>query len=568
MANKTKQVRVRLSRIDFFRLRGEEFFEALFQCISHELGDDRQRTKRWARLNRHQQGLYAWWWFLVDVPNGGLTQFFYNHTDVFVTPLAGLLKTSSNAPLATLLKQATKVYRTHKKEFAVENPFGADGLFARMTELAKLNRSVERQLGRTSKQLEKWLRANISRVAVGDLGEAIDPKFSGEVETYHPNGKVFEQATIRRGVLSGKYLRNFEDGILEHTCFYKGGKVSADYWPNEQPRHKTMKRGKLKIDEWYYPSGNIQKRYVADKTGYTVEPVRLWHENGQLAEEIDSKGLDKFGPWLKFFEDGAPRLQAKFLKNETLVVHNAWDDQRRQVVKNGRGTYFDDGLDIDTRYKLFATSGWTSLQGLRDGVPHGAGTDWIDGILSSKQEFAKGKRHGVNTFFYDNGRVQARISFRNGKEIKSENFPKFDNPRPAILLSVEANADLYNAWGHRLLDVYPTPRNLKTVQRKLKVPEFLNEVFERNKSGKVEDDYEDVNIFNDGVAYMVMVDERGTVDDVEFSGCGVYSRGTIPEYPPIIRELRFKPGSVKGRKMRCRVVVHVDHTFVEAGPQQ
>ncbi len=67
---------------------------------------------------------------------------------------------------------------------------------------------------------------------------------------------------------------------------------------------------------------------------------------------------------------------------------------------------------------------------------------------------------------------------------------------------------------------------------------------------------------------MVMGDEGGTVDDVEFSGCGVYSRGTIPEYRPIIRDLRFKPGSVKGRKVRCRVVVSVEHTFVEAGPQQ
>jgi len=46
-------------------------------------------------------------------------------------------------------------------------------------------------------------------------------------------------------------------------------------------------------------------------------------------------------------------------------------------------------------------------------------------------------------------RVRKRITYRNGKEIKTQQFQKFDNPRPAVLLSVEANADLYEAWGHR-----------------------------------------------------------------------------------------------------------------------
>ena len=79
------------------------------------------------------------------------------------------------------------------------------------------------------------------------------------------------------------------------------GEVSADYWPTGQPRHKRLKRGKLRIDEWYHPSGAIQKGYVADKTGYAIEPVRLWHDNGQLAEEIHTKEGDKIGPWPVFF---------------------------------------------------------------------------------------------------------------------------------------------------------------------------------------------------------------------------------------------------------------------------
>ena len=306
MARKLTEVRPRFSRIDFFRLHGEELFEALFRCMDRELGEGQEPTKRWAKLNPHQQGLYAWRCFWGDALNGGLTQFFYNHADVLVPALERLLQDSGNAPLAELLNQAANVYRENRKEFDVANPFGTDGLFAHMTELAKLDRPVGRRLGRAGKQLEKWLRANIFLVALGDTGEQIDPMFSGDLETRHPNGNVFEQATVRRGKLTGEYRRYFDDGALEHACFYKGGEVSTNYWPNGQCKRKTMKRGKLKVDEWYYPSGNLQKRFVADRSGYAVEPVRLWHENGQLAEEVHIEAGDKQGPWLKFFEDGSP----------------------------------------------------------------------------------------------------------------------------------------------------------------------------------------------------------------------------------------------------------------------
>src|SRR5262249_982 len=222
----------------------------------------------------------------------------------------------------------------------------------------------------------------------------------------------------------------------------------------------------------------------------------------------------------------------------------------------------------DVSYDLLFRSDWTSSQELRDGIPHGGSTTWFDGVLWTKQEFANGKPHGEYTSFYDNGRVRTRSTFRNGKEIKTEEFPKFDNPRTAVVLGVEANADLYEAWNDPLLDVYPTPSNLEQVQARLKVPAFLEEVFERNKSGKLKEDYDNLNTFDDSIAYMVMVDERGVVDKVEWTGASAYSGGTIDIYPPLIKELKFEPGCIRGRKVRCGVIVSVHHTFVEASSQQ
>jgi antitoxin component YwqK of YwqJK toxin-antitoxin module len=567
MARKATGIRPRLGRIDFFRHRGSDFFETLFQCIDRELGEGRQRPKRWAGLNPYQQGLHAWWSFLGDVLNGGLVQYFYNHTDVFVPALVELLKVSDGQPIVAILRQATDVYREHKKEFAVENPFGESGLFARMTELAKLDRSLVRQLNRTGKQLEKWARAHIALIALGDDGEPIDPTFSGTIETHHPGGRVFEEATVRRGVLSGPYRRYREDGTLEHSCYYKAGEVSSDYWPSGQPKCRTLKRGGLTVYEWYYPSGDIQKRYVADKSGDAVEPIRFWHENGQLAEEVHVKGGKKLGPWLKFFDDGSPRLEAAHRRGETPVVKNAWDDRRRQVVKDGDGTYFDDGRDIDLCYGLSLNGDWTRSMELRGGVRHGVETTWHQGVLWSTQEFVAGKAHGLCTHFYDNGRVRSKDVYRNGKEVKSEAFPKFDDPRPAVLLEVEANEELYKAQGQPLLDSYPAPLNLEEVQARLEVPAFLEEVFERNKAGKLEEGYDDLNRFDDSIGYRVMVDERGAVDTVAFTACSPYSIGTVDRYPPIIQQLKFEPGRIGGREVRCRVVVLVHHTFVEAGPR-
>lgn len=564
MGKKASTSQLRFSRVDFYRLRGQEFFETVFNCINRELGEGKRRADRFLKLNPLQQGIFGWWCFWGDLENGGPAQFFYNCGDAYVPAIDHLLKKTGNAPLAALLKQATTVYRKHRKEFETENPWGENGLFARMTELDKLGNPMLRQLNGANKRIEKWLRTNFSVIAVGDDGESIDPTFSGEIETHHPNGKVFEQATIRRGAVSGPYHRFFDDGTLEYSCFYQAGELSTDYWPNGQPKHKTMKRAKLKIHEWYYPSGDIQKRVVLGKTGEIAEPVRMWHENGQLAEELHMRRGRRFGPWLKFFDDGKPKLEAEHGKNEALIVHNAWDDERRQVVKNGKGTYVDDGRDIEWEYDLYIQHQWIRSMEVKNGIPHGPGKTWSDGVLWSHDTYANGQLDGPMVSFYDNGRIRTKSTFRKGKEVESKSFPKFDAPRPAVVIKTEANEELYKAWKHPLLDEYPHARNLAEVQSQIPIPTFLEDVFQRNNSNSIDDDYDDLNTFCDGSTYFVKVDERGNVTKVQWSGSSAYSGGTVNDYPPFIKKLTFKPGHKNGRPVACQVVVTVDHTFAEA----
>jgi antitoxin component YwqK of YwqJK toxin-antitoxin module len=554
-----------MRRVDFYRLCGHEFFEALFIAIDRTLGEGPARLRAWPKLNRLQQGLCAWWTFWGDVTNGGLVQYFYNQGDVELPALGELMKASGNQPMLPLLKQAATIYRKHKKAFATDVPFGEDGLFARMTDFTTLDQRVARLIDRTARHLEKWARANITRFALAESGDAIDPTFSGSIETHHANGQLFEQATVRRGVLSGPYCRYRDDGTLEHSGFYAAGELSTNYWPNGQPKHKTLKRGKLKIDEWYFPSGNVQKRFVGDKHGQAVEPIRRWHENGQLAEELHSAEGRKLGPWRKFFADGAPELEAEHRRDGTLIVTNAWDDGRRQVVKNGRGRYVEDGRSIDSDYELFFQSDWIRSYEVQRGIPHGAGTTLHHGVLWSKDHYSGGTRDGECTEYYDNGRLRTRTIYKNGKEAATEQFPKFDDPRPAVLMRAEANAELYAAWKQPLLEVYPTPRNLAKVQAQLRIPVFLQEVHERNRNNTIREEYEDVNTFSDDIAYHVTIDERGAVARMSFSGSGMYSGSSIDRYPPMIKQLKFTPGRSGGRPVRSQAIVWVDHTFIEAG---
>jgi hypothetical protein len=132
-----------------------------------------------------------------------------------------------------------------------------------------------------------------------------------------------------------------------------------------------------------------------------------------------------------------------------------------------------------------------------------------------------------------------------------------------VVLRVEATERLYTAWDHVRVDEYPHVLNLDAVQRQLQVPDFLREVHERNLTNTTLSDYEDCSTFNDGIAYFLTVSETGEVTGATANGSGVYSGGNWDTYPPLLRQLRFTPGRVRGRVVECRVLALVDHTFVE-----
>jgi hypothetical protein len=268
----------------------------LFQSIDRALGKNAQRGKRWAKLNRYQRAVHSWGYFRRDVENGGLALFFYNHNDALVSSIHEALGMAGAESTAKLLERATAIYRQHYNEFAVDDPFVADGIFARVTELKKLDQLIGRQMKSANQRLEKWVRAHIAQVAVEESGNPIDPKFTGSIETFYPDGNVREQAVVRIGILSSPNHQYREDGSLEHSGYYRQGAIATKQGPGGHPDYAKWEQGELTIEEWYYPSGRLQKRSVADRNGDAVGIIRFWHENGRLAEEMHVTGGNNLGP--------------------------------------------------------------------------------------------------------------------------------------------------------------------------------------------------------------------------------------------------------------------------------
>ncbi len=113
----------RLSRVEFFRNREDELAASLARAIAEHVDRVPQ-----AKFTDHHAAISAWSAAAINVPNGGFTQFFYNHGgDQGVAELATLLDTLDLSKAGTILRDATAVYHQHKDKFKASNPW--DGLF-------------------------------------------------------------------------------------------------------------------------------------------------------------------------------------------------------------------------------------------------------------------------------------------------------------------------------------------------------------------------------------------------------------------------------------------------------
>lgn len=201
-----------MSRVDFYRLKEDELIAALAQAIARYV--DRYPN---GRLTTNHEAVLAWARLSIDVPNGGFTQFFYNHRgDEGVAQLAILLDSIEVPKAGAVVRDAATIFRRHRSAYVVDNPWA--GLFGSIKEFEKPEIVFMNVLLRCNRALEKWIRSHITELATEVMGEPIDAQFTGAAETRQANGLVSEYLEVKKGRPNGAYYAGTkinQTGVLQ-----------------------------------------------------------------------------------------------------------------------------------------------------------------------------------------------------------------------------------------------------------------------------------------------------------------------------------------------------------------
>ncbi|HUO08702.1 MAG TPA: DUF4375 domain-containing protein [Phycisphaerae bacterium] len=548
-----------LPRLDRFA-----FYQSTDENLPHEIAAavyEYARKNPSAPIADNSLTLYVWSKVANDVPNGGFAQFFFNYRgDTGVDALCKLLTHLQLPDLARQLTDAVAIYQRNRDQFESSNPW--ERPFGKISEFNPLDRTFSGTQGNAV--LGAWARQHIAELVIGDDAQPIDPTFSGTLKAYHPNGSVARTLEVKHGRADGVYREFFDDGTPRLFECYEAGNSVGDFWPSGQVQKTRVITDATRTIEWFFPNAQLQKRMVLDRKGKPLEPIRLFYENGQLAEEISVQNGKKHGPWLRFFDDGSPKLQAEVLDDGKVLVHNAWDPDRSQIVTNGNGIYEDDGHNIDTKLQPVSDSKWRDISELKDGLRHGISKRYEKETIWSVSHYRNGIQHGESTLYWDNGRIRSVSLYAEGTEVSTRQFPKFDHPVPAVLLDVTTVHEQFPRWQYPPADIDAIVLNLDEVRAQLTIPQFLLDVHHRNQSGQLKSKYENCNEFNDTIGYALAVGPSGEIIEAKATGSGTYSGREWNTYVPLLKQIRFSPAQRQGRPVPSRAFARVHHTFVEA----
>jgi len=547
-----------INRIAFYRLEKGAF---LFFLADSVLDSIRKFPE--LNLSPNHEALMAWVIMKREVrSNGGFTRFFYkNHGARGVEPLIYIFETMNLPNAASLFRSVLNIARKYSSKWQVPNQYEWDD--APLPEFAYPDDYFQKNEHNLGVPLESWFRSMLSDLVADENGDPVDPKYTGTVLSKGANGKILESLEVKRGKPHGRYQKFFDDGMVCRWVLYQSGQITKEFWPDGKVKSSVTKSRGQVFREWFYPNGQILKWMVHGNGGNVNEPICLFHLNGQLAELLTIQDGSKKGPWLQFFEDGKPRLQADYSSDGNQVIHNAWDKEGIKRVNEGTGIFFDDGRDINWYEAPFLISTYEQELELKNHRLHGQVTTYQNGKIRRIRHFVNGVENGISQEFWDNGRIRKETTVVEGVEGISLSFPRIEQPRPAVLLSVEVSDPLISHWNLRKVDEYPEVLNLKEIQKKWEIPDFLNEVHRRNLSKEIKTKAADWAFFGDSVSYIVTVGENGEVKDLKRIFAGDYSRLVCSVYDQDLRELRFRPGRIDGQPRESQVLVSVSHTFVE-----
>lgn len=543
--DQTKHFKPRLNKGDFFKLSGFDFGWFVLEPISKFVKDRVQEIEKGKSLSYGQKAIYYWWYVDAQVTNGGFVQFYYNGYGPYVPTIVKGLEYIGDKKMAELIRTADNIYQKNKKlmDKAKERDLFNSDLYEKLEDMSALDFEYYKLNKETMAKIEKYIRENPNEICLNEEGKEFDLKFTGECRTYYSENTIKEIFHLDNGIINGEFKSFYENGKLKEQIQYSKGLATGEkveYYENCNTKYSIRKDTIKKHFEhlWYYENGNRKRleHKQLDKD-QRIGEFKEWYDNGQL-EKTGSYDLDDRinGEWFEFYRDGSRKLEAEF-KNGEFLVQSYWNEKGEQTLKDGTGLYVNKFTDWE------GNSEYDELE-YKNNKRHGQQKTFLNGILILYQEMENGLENGYTRNYYKNGKIKQETLFKEGREILSNKFPKFDNPKVEFKIYSRICEECYAD-----IDDLTIPDNK---------PEILNKK-EREMALKADvsqfEAYGDDHIMN--YSYTARVDRFGNVSEIHFSSASnMWIAESIEES---LRKLKYEIALKDNKPIEC--VYFVQHQF-------
>ncbi|MGD1847410.1 MAG: DUF4375 domain-containing protein [Salibacteraceae bacterium] len=440
--------------------------------------------------------------------------------------------------MAELVKKADKIYQKNRKliEKAQESDLFGSDLYDRLDKLSLLDDEYYEMNKKTMSYIVAYIRNHPNEICLDEDGNELDRNFTGLCQTFYDDQTIKEALQLEKGIINGPFSAFYENGETKEIIDYQKGAPTGEkktFYDDGKLKHQVEKfpsKG-IFMHQWFYSNGNPKKsesKLIENEERIGV--YQEWFENGQLSKKGTYKSdYEREGEWLEYYENGSPKLEAQFI-NSVLRPKNHWNEQGEQTLVNGTGyrEYFS-----KPHFKGDAPPFY--YREYKDAAAHGVWKEFKNDILQSLVHYQDGKRHGTMETYYENGNLQKRKIFENGKLTSETKFPKFKDPKvKTAIVSVLCKGCYEDNEAYQLPDNEPGPINHQELAADFKAEVSLFEAYGDDKTISY--------------GYNVFVNEKGDVDKVTFAVAD--NMWLDEQVKASISKLRFEPALKDGQPIK------------------
>ncbi|PZR02438.1 MAG: hypothetical protein DI539_27700 [Flavobacterium psychrophilum] len=375
--DKANHYKPSLNKDNFFTLTGSDFGSFIFEPLAEYIGEKKYEKERGKAFSYGQKAAYYWFLLDMQVNNGGFIQYYFNDYGKYTPTIIKSLKHIGDLIMAELVNRSYELYLRDSKKLKQARTTGLEGLsglYNQLEDMEELDDAYYELNEQTMKNLENYIRKHPDEFCLDE------------------EGKEF---IVENGIVSEPFKSFYKNGNPKEVIHYLNGEQTGE-------RDEYFENGHLKL--------SIRKEAIPNGFKHS-----MYHDNGQLAETaVFISSFQREGWWLKYHRDGSKQFEAEFI-NGDFILHNCWNEQGVQTLKDGTGLY------------VFDYSGWPghlnhNEQEYKDYKRHGKQFTYTNGVLKIYQEMENGKEHGITKTFDDNGQLKSEIVYEHGKEVSRKDY--------------------------------------------------------------------------------------------------------------------------------------------------